>query len=134
MADLPSWPASVSAGESTTRAVALPIVTAGTGDARNWRRRLLDIVRPSGGRSAVITTDRDLHTGPAPMMIRRTLADLSGGSSAARQIGTFPYDGDFAYIPHQLISHNAGRAMPLRTFDDGAHVPAIYAGNPSQGG
>lgn len=134
MPDLPSWPASVTAGESTTKAVALPAVTAGTGDARNWLRRLLNTIRPSAGRSAVITTDHNLQTQPAPQMIRRTFADLSGGASAARQLRSFPYDGNFAYIPHQTITHAAGKAIPLRTFDDGAHVPAIYAGNPSQGG
>lgn len=134
MPNQPSWPASISAGESTTKEVALPVATAGRGDARNWLRRILRLRIPSAGRSAILTTDRDLQTQPAPQMIARTFDDLSGGGAAARGIRSFPYDGNFAYIPHQIITHEAGKAIPLRTFDDGAHVPAIYAGNPSNGG
>lgn len=131
MPDLPSWPASISAGESTTAAVALPVVTAGSGDARNWLRRMLRIARPSASRKEVLTTDERLQSGPAPQMIARTFDDLSGGAAAARGIRAFPADGNMAYIPHQVITRGAGKAIPLRTFDDAAHIPAIYAGNPN---
>lgn len=128
MPNLPAMPAKEFAGDSATRDIWIRNVTYGVGDARNWMRRVFHRMLPSAGRSAVLTTDRALHTGPAPLRVTRTMFD--GRGKVTDKSTSFPYDGNFAYIPHLPIIRDAGTARSLRTFDDGAAIPAIYAGNP----
>lgn len=131
MPNLPSVPAKANDAVSTTEEYAPPNATAGSGDARNWLRRVMRIAKPSASRKEVLTTDASLQSGPGPAMIVRTFDALNGGAAAPRGIASFPSDGNMAYIPHQKITTGPGKAIPLRTFDDAAHVPAVYAGNPN---
>jgi hypothetical protein len=130
MPNLPAMPANEHAGESTTN---IPLIdNPSRGDAFNWWKRLLRLVTPSGDRTAVVTTDRDLQTQPAPLGIPRTLM-LSRGLTGPG-IDTLPLMGSWAYIPSVDIKRQAGRAsIPARTSDDNVTIPAIYAGNPTQG-
>ena len=129
MPNLPAMPAKEFAGESTSNQPWIRNITYGIGDARNWMRKAFIRMLPSGGRSAVISTDRDLHTGSAPWRVARTLTDKSHGFVSGHT-NVFPFDGNFAYIPHLNIVRDAGTARSLRTFDDGAQIAAVYAGAP----
>lgn len=144
--DIPARPAPYTGGinthypgasipESTTR---LPLVASGTqgkGYAQGWLRPILRLIKPSGGRTGVLSTDRELHTGPAPQMIVRQFADLSHGLTGPG-VSSFPMTAGGAYMPHQNINRRtAGKAVsnPARKFDDNVQVPAIYAGNVNNG-
>lgn len=102
-------------------------------DAFNWLRRVARIFAPSGGRTFVRTTDDSFQEQRAPLRIPRAL--FSGMGKTGPNTNILQDTGSWAYIPGQDISlKSAGRAVPmLRTIDDGVSIPAVYAGNPSQG-
>jgi hypothetical protein len=134
--------------DSQTRPV--PFITqAPRGDARGWLRNVINyltgrnvpetgarpVIKPAGSRSQLTATDRDLQSGVSPVGITRVHTQKLGGSASSRGMGTFPPTGGWAYIPHLDLARDsfnmAGKAVPaLRTIDDHAAVPAIYAGNP----
>jgi hypothetical protein len=155
--DIPARPAPYTGGvnqhypgsaDSSTRPV--PFVTqAARGDARGWLRTIVNyltgrtttevgarpLIKPAGSRSVLSSTDRVLQSGPSPEGITRVHTQKIGGSASSRGIGTFPPTGGWAYIPHLDLSRTAeamaGKAIPpLRTIDDHATIPAVYAGNP----
>lgn len=80
---------------------------------------------PSGG----------LNSGPPPGRIMRFLPLRVFGvasQSTGQQGGEgFPWNGDMGYVMHVPIPRKAlGTKGPQKLSDDGAAVPAIYAGNP----
>lgn len=106
------------------------------GYGRAWPNASADIPRePGAGRSAAMPTDASLQTGPAPGRIARINETRMGGLSAAGIMASFPYDGNFGYIPHTKIGKLTTGTVPLsRTIADDAWVAAVYAGNPVKGG
>lgn len=122
-------------------------------DARGWVRELVTyltgrkdgeygatpVTKPAGDRTAIQRTDVDLQSGPAPVgitrMVARKIHGLVGPANSRGGADSLPYTGSWAYIPHQNINRrDAGKAVPaLRTMDDHAHIPAVFAGNPPQG-
>ncbi len=120
---------------STTRLPLIPSGTEGKGFARGWLRPLLRFVKPSGTRQQLQRTDTALQSGPGPAMIHTLFTDKSHGL-VGPNVNTYPATGGEAYIPHQNINRrDAGKVGGSfgRTFDDGVHIPAIYAGNPPKG-
>lgn len=109
------------------------IVNPARGDARNWFKRISSIFAPSGGRTFVKRTDDSFQDERAPLRIPRLFARAMGKTGPNENI--LPYTGSWAFIPGQNISmKSAGKATPaLRTIDDNASIPAIYAGNAPQG-
>lgn len=110
------------------------VVTYLTG-RRNAETGAMPIVKPAGDRPQMTSTERDLQTGPSPVGITRIQTRKIGGSASSRGMGTFPPTGGWAYIPHLDLARDslkmAGKAVPaLRTVDDHASIPAIFAGNP----
>ena len=91
----------------------------------------LDILRGhSAGRQQVITTDRDLQTGPGPERIDRILNANNQGITGDGT-NSFPGTWDTVRIGHVPLARPSGKArIAVRTIADGAMIPAIYAGNP----
>lgn len=109
--------------------------TGGFGFARGWVRRIQRIIKPSGDRPFVQRTEPAFQSGPGPQMIVRQFAELTGGKTGPRT-SSFPATAGGAYIPGMNINRRDGGKINqpgLRTTDDGAHIPAIFAGNPPQG-
>lgn len=104
------------------------------GYGRGWSNPDQDIPRePSAGRSEVLTTDRDLQTGPEPGRITRIADTRASGLIAPQAVNTFPVDGNWGYIRHQPIGKLVQGAVPqLKTIADDAWVGAVFAGNPVQ--
>lgn len=139
---------------STTKMPFVESGTQGKGFARGWLRPVVDyltgrtkahagataFVKPDGAREGVINTGVDLQTGPSPVGITRIHTQKLGGYTGPSAGGDTPGQIGLSmtgslFIPHQNIDRrDAGkisRAVPGGgvAVDDGAHIPAIYAGN-----
>ena len=85
----------------------------------------------SAGRSAVITTDRELQLQPAPVRIDRQFQARNRGMIGDNMAASFPYNAEWGYIPHQFIPRAPRGAGPqVRMTDDAVPIRAVYAGNP----
>lgn len=134
MPNLPAMRAVEQDRISTTQTTYIPNGTEGKGWARGWLRPLLRILKPSGGRSGVISTDRELHLGPGPQMIVRQHSEKLGGLTGPG-IRSAPYLMSQEYIAHQNINRRdaGGISGAAPGMADGMHIPAIYAGNSNNG-
>ena len=91
----------------------------------------LDILRGhSAGRQQVLTTDRDLQTGPGPERVDRIFFANDQGLTGDGT-NSFPGTGDFIRVGHFPLARPSGKArIAVRGVSDGASIPAVYAGNP----
>jgi len=90
-----------------------------------------NIEAPSAGRSAVITTDRELQLQPAAQHIDRQMQARNRGLIGDNLMASFPTTAGWHYIPHQFIPRAPRGAGPaVRMTDDTAPIRAVYAGNP----
>jgi hypothetical protein len=90
-------------------------------------------------REFVFDTRAELQAGPPPgRILRQLFARVFGYTSVGGgdPIGNygFPYNGDWAYIPHQKVPRAPyGPSPMLRQWDNNAPISAVYAGNPRGG-
>lgn len=84
----------------------------------------------SSGRSAVITTDRDLQLGPAPNRIDRKAQLRPFGFTGPSYIAS---DNPMqrAHMGHVPLIRRAQLPTPRKISDDNAYVPAVYVGKPN---
>jgi len=85
-----------------------------------------------GGRSAVITTDHELQTGPGVDGIDH-MQNANNHGKIGNNVSGFPTTGGMNFIGHVPIVHVAqgvGNNIPGNGIDDNAVIPAIFAGNP----
>lgn len=87
------------------------------------------------GRESQIKTDFELNTGEEPRRVLRQMFErMRGNIGAEAGQATFPYNAEWSLIIHQTIPRNAQRTgLPPRMVDDGAAIPAVYAGNVRNG-
>lgn len=85
----------------------------------------------SAGRESQIKTDPELQTGPPPSRVLRQMFErMRGQIGGEAGQATFPYNAEWSLIIHQVIPREAQRTgLPARQIDDGAAIPAVYAGN-----
>ena len=119
---IPNTQTVVSEGSAWPENRALPIVPSTQAAAREF----------------IFDTRAELQAQPAPgRILRQLFARVFGYTSAsAEPVGGngFPYNGDWAYIPHQVIPRKPYGPSPyLRTWDNNAPISAVYAGNPRGG-
>lgn len=102
-------------------------------------RALVSLPGPvSASRPAAMSTDAELHTQPPPgRILRQFFARVFGYTSVSADpvgSGGFPYNGEWAYIPHQDIPRAPYGPSPMvRSWDNNAPISAVYAGNPRGG-
>jgi hypothetical protein len=89
-------------------------------------------------REFIFDTRAELQSGPPPgRILRQLFARVFGYTGAsAEPVGTygFPFNGDWAYIPHQTVPRKPyGPSPMLRQWDNNAPISAVYAGNPRGG-
>lgn len=105
------------------------VESGGLSHSRNrWHRMEAEYTGEVGaGRSAIITTDRDLHLGPAPNRINRTAFLRPFGYTAPSfQASDNPMQR--AHIGHVPLIRRAALPTPRKISDDNAFVPAVYVG------
>lgn len=89
----------------------------------------------SASRGPQFDTSFDIQVQPAPGRIMRVLFQrvlgYTGGSAGDAATNGFPYNAEFAHIPHQSIPRNPMGPSPMvRGWDNNAPISAVYAGNP----
>lgn len=90
-------------------------------------------------RSAAFDTAMEMQAQPAPGRILRQLYQrvngyISGSGGQPQGIGSYPWNGDWAFIPHQLVPRKPYGPSPyVRGVDNNAPITAVYAGNPRGG-
>lgn len=103
-----------------------------------WPRNIERNILPNVGMAArefVLDTRFELQAQPPPGRILRQLWERVRGytNASGDAVGTngFPYNAEFAHIPHQPIPRNPmGPSPMLRSWDNNAPISAVYAGNP----
>lgn len=87
------------------------------------------------GRESQIETGWELQTGPEPPRILRQMFErMRGQIGGEAGQATFPYNAEWSLLIHHTIPREAQRTGPyVKGTDDGAAIPAIYAGNPRLG-
>lgn len=99
---------------------------------RGWPANVARAILSRGaGRESQIKTDYELNTQPAPPRILRQMFErMRGNIGAEAGQATFPYNAEWSLIIHQKVPREAQRTgLPPRMVDDGAAIPAVYAGN-----
>jgi hypothetical protein len=89
----------------------------------------------ASSRDAINHTEAELHLGPPPgRILRQLFVRVFGYTSVnADPVGDygFPYNGDWAHIPHMDIPRAPYGPSPMvRAWDNNAPISAVYAGNP----
>lgn len=89
------------------------------------------ILSPGGGRHEQDLTDHELQLGEAPPKVLRQLFARVFGKIGEDGGYAFPYNAEWSMVPHLYVPREAQRTGPTaRTYDDGAPIPSVYAGNP----
>jgi len=84
----------------------------------------------NSGRSAILSTDRDLQTGPPPDRIDRSVKASIFGKVGPNDASL--RDTGMAYIGAVPIVRSAPLPLPYKAIDDNAFVPALFVGNPTR--
>jgi hypothetical protein len=97
-----------------------------------WENKERDVPRVgTAGRAFVLSTDRDLQTGPEPGRIARQNESRNAGLIGPGMQNSFPPDANMGYMVHQQIGKLVQGAVPaFKTIADDAWLPGVFAGNP----
>ena len=117
--------------------VEMPNTDTVVNEAGLWPRNIARESRPNSqtaAREFAIDTRFELQVQPAPGRILRQLWERMRGYTSVASLGGnngFPYNAEFAHIPHQPIPRNPMGPSPyIRSWDNNAPISAVYAGNP----